>query len=1200
MKLVELLSVFIVLGCFTVETRANDGQPSPEQLQFFESKVRPVFVEYCHKCHAGDKLKGDLRVDSREALLEGGESGAAIVPGKPDASLLIEAINYKGHEMPPDRRLPEAKIADITAWVKMGAPWPMEAAASGSKPRKSKELSDEDRAYWAFQPIKAPATPKLTKLPQPPHQIDAFISAKLEEKGLVPNGAATPRELIRRAYYDLIGLPPTPEAVTAYEAACQADKTTQPFRKLIDELLAKPQYGERWGRHWLDVVRFAQTNGYERDDEKMHAWRYRDYVIRAFNQDKPYDRFITEQLAGDELPNATPDSHIATGFYRLGVWDDEADDARQAEFDDLDDVIVATSASFLGLTVGCARCHDHKFDPISHEDYYRMLSFFRGIQRYSNPQPFLNSSTFLPIEDREKVSKAFTEMRARQEQLKAKLASTTDKAEREKLERQIRDETLPGIDWTLGVRERGTTAPATHVLIRGNSGNQGVAVEPAFLSVLGGTKPETVPHDGVVKTTGRRLALARWIASPSNPLTARVLVNRVWKHHFGQGIAKTTTDFGKTGIPPTHPELLDWLADSFLQGGWSIKALHRQIMLSETYRRSSKVEQTSDAGPMMVDPGNDYLWRQNLHRLDAESVRDTLLAVSGQLSPEAGGRGFFPKIGGEALAGSSKPGYGWELSTPQQRNRRSVYTFIKRTLTSPWLDSFDYANVSAPLGERPVTTVAPQALLLLNDEFAGQQAASLADRVVAEVGADPRAQLKRAYQLALQRNPTEREIDVAHELLLRQRVSQQRLRGRITFKPDVPISLHTSYMNRLQPSDYLAGPKAGWSFTRGRWGGGYEGIMNLDVQRGPAAFWDGAQFYDGVVAANLMVHNASELAAILVRARPDPDVFQAYEVLLSPRDQTVSLVRHTDKRNVLATQATPIPTLRALPIRIETAGPRVRVWLHSDPAPVIDFTDDQPLAGMGHVGVRTWGAAVTLDDLTFEAGGQKVAVGQSVVAPSPDGKSLLSGWRHFGSKWIANTDGSYAVSPGGGIKAVWDDVHLQDGAVEANLKLLQGGDVGLLLRVTQAAEGTDALHAYNINLTHDIIRIGKHRNNWQELVRAPLTTRPGDWRHVRAEITGAQIKVFVDNAATPILEFSDPEPLPAGSVGLRGHSAKGEFRNLQVAANGKTFIADFAQASHRSGVIFAPMTAAVDDSVRQALASICLMILNLNEVIYVD
>jgi len=700
--------------------------PSPQQLQFFETQVRPVLANNCFKCHGDKKQRGGLRLDSRAAILQGGTSGAAVLPGRPSEIRLIHAVNYQGDlEMPPTKKLKKNEIAALTDWVKMGLPWPGgNTATIIVPPSQAMQVTDEDRRYWAFQRVRRPQLHDVTSAGNP---IDAFIATKLAAKGLALSPPASRRELIRRVFFDLLGLPPTPAEVERF----LHDNRPDAYERLIDDLLARPQYGERWGRHWLDVVRFAQSNGYERDDEKPHAWRYRDYVIKALNDDKPFDQFIREQLAGDELDQVTDDSVTATAFYRLGVWDDEPDDRKQAEFDNLDDMLSVTATAFLGITLGCARCHDHKFDPIPQEDYYSMLAFMRNIKPYGVPGPGGGN------------------LKGADKNIFAKLKSG---------------------GMTLAVHETGPLSLQTQVLIRGSAATPGKEVSPRFIQVLcptSGAAAAMLPKvPANAKTTGRRRVLADWIANPENPLTARVIANRLWHYHFGRGIVATPSDFGKTGVPPTHPELLDWLASEVVAGEWRLKRMHKLILLSQTYRQSS---QAKNEKANAVDPGNTLLWRQNLRRLEAEAIRDTILAISGELNLKMGGRGIFPMLSKEVLSTQSRPGAGWKTSPREEQMRRSAYIFVKRTLGVPLLETFDVASPDTPTAARTTTTIAPQALILLNSMFMEEQAFALAGRLLRETGDDPLDNVERLFRLAVNRKPTCREVELALDYLDRSR-----------------------------------------------------------------------------------------------------------------------------------------------------------------------------------------------------------------------------------------------------------------------------------------------------------------------------------------------------------------------------------------------------------------------------------------------
>ncbi len=787
-----LLVAGLIVGLVAPSAFADGETPTAEQVRFFETKVRPVFADHCAKCHGPEKTKAGLRVDSRAALLTGGDTGPAVVPGKPDESLLVAAIRHgeDGPKMPPSKKLPDDVVANLSRWVEMGAPWPGDHAVASAGARKGEfQITDKDRAHWAFQPIRRAPIPQVKDPAWVANPIDAFILAKLEAKGLRPAPPASKAELIRRVTYDLTGLPPTPEEVDSFIA----DASPDAYERLVDRLLASPRYGEKWARGWLDLVRFAETNSYERDGPKPNTWRYRDYVIRSLNDDKPYDRFVREQLAGDEMPDAAPDSIVGTGFYRLGIWDDEPSDREQAYYDGLDDVVATTGQVFLGLTVDCARCHDHKLDPIPQKDYYRLVSFFRNVNHYRNGGP----TDEAPLHDGTPVDKAAVEARQREReaslgQIRARVASiendflvrtgaSTDPAKKPKPQelaakirtkgekilgkdvveryreqtRQLRamEKEKPNGPMALCVTEDGSTAPETFVLLRGNPQTKGDKVEPAFLQVLGGVSAAISPPTGG-KSTGRRTALADWIASADNPLTARVMANRVWQGHFGRGIVRSPSNFGTQGDRPTHPELLDWLAAEFLARGWHLKPLHKRIVMSNAYRMSSKAEPKA----LAADPTNDLFWRFDMRRLSAEEIRDSILAVSGNLNLKMYGPGIFPEIPAEVLAGQSQPGLGWGKSSPEEQARRSVYVHVKRSLLLPILEGFDLAETDRSTPARFATTQPTQALALLNSAFLQSQAGILAARLRREAGSDRRKQIERALRLVTSRSPTDAEV----------------------------------------------------------------------------------------------------------------------------------------------------------------------------------------------------------------------------------------------------------------------------------------------------------------------------------------------------------------------------------------------------------------------------------------------------------
>ena len=788
----------ILLAVALPAVAAEPAEPDAEQARFFESKVRPVLVENCFKCHGPDKQKSGLRLDTRAFAVAGGEQGPAVVPGKPDESLLVTAVKHEDDalKMPPTKKLNAEQVADLTRWVRMGAPWPgAETTSTAPAPKHAggMRITDKDRSHWAFQPVKRPTSPKVSREDWVKNPIDAFLLAGLDAKGLKPNPAASKTELIRRVYYDLTGLPPTPAEVDSFVNDSAADA----YERLIDRMLESPRYGEKWARHWLDLVRFAETNSYERDNPKPSAWRYRDYVIRSFNADKPYDRFVREQLAGDEIAPDDTDARIATGYYRLGIWDDEPTDADQSQFDSLDDIVATTSQVFLGMTVDCARCHDHKIDPIPQKDYYRLLSFFRNINHFKNGGPTDESPIFDRPESKREYADRTRELKDRTDDLREKIATIENELranvaqtkgagkstdvrqlirtkgleilgkdrlkQYQDLRKSVREaETLkPSVETALCVTEAGSSAPETFVLLRGNPHVPGDKVDPGFLTVLNAPAPVIPPASSDARTTGRRKVLADWIVSESNPLTARVIANRVWQYHFGRGIVRSPNNFGTQGDRPTNPRLLDWLASELVAGGWRMKALHRTIMTSNAYRMSSRPNPEA----LAKDPVNDSFWRFDMRRLSAEEIRDSVLAVSGSLSSNMFGPGVYPVIPAEVMAGQSVPGKGWGKSTPEEASRRSVYIHVKRSLLTPILESFDFAETDRSSPVRFSTTQPTQALAMLNGKFLNEQAGVFAARLKREAGTDPAAQVRTAFKLATGREATEIEVNRGVELI---------------------------------------------------------------------------------------------------------------------------------------------------------------------------------------------------------------------------------------------------------------------------------------------------------------------------------------------------------------------------------------------------------------------------------------------------
>ena len=838
LALSQLLAALLMAGAWgSGSSRAEEptgNTLTTEQKKFFNERVMPVLERNCFKCHShlADKVRGGLVVDSRAGLLEGGDTGAAIVPGKPDESLLIQSIRYDDkadYQMPPDgKKLPDDEIAALTEWVKQGAFWPDEPSGADPK-RKSRprgKITDEDRAWWAFQPLKEPTVPNM---PGTSHtmrnEIDAFILERLTKENLVPLPEASPAVLCRRVTFDLIGLPPSPEEVRQFVEAANKDADAA-YRGLVDRLLDSPRYGERWARHWLDLVRYADSDGYRIDDYRPQAWRFRDYVIRSFNDDKPYDRFVQEQLAGDELFPGDPDALIATGYLRHGIYEYNNRDVRGQWTTILNDITDTTGDVFLGLGMQCARCHDHKFDPILQKDYYRLQAFFAGLmprqdlvaataeQRQAHAERLAgweaktadirreiaaleeryrvkaerDAVSKFPDDIQEMIRKPVAERSPLEQQL-AELAYRQVYYEFDRLERLIKgedkerllalrrqlaehDSAKPApLPVAFGATDVGPAAAPVHIPKRGPE-----PVEPGFLTLL---DEQPAQIEAFTESTGRRAALAQWLTQPGNPLTARVMVNRVWQDHFGRGLAANASDFGRLGEQPTHPELLDWLASRFVQDGWSLKKLHRLIVLSATYRRASPLRNAEfgmrdavDAktdGPaeaasiqsatgnrqsaiqnrqsaITLDPDNRLYWRGATRRLEAEQIRDAIFAVTGELQTATGG----PSV---------------EPTEP----RRSVYARIMRNTRDPLLDVFDAPFWFQSASSRDTTTTPVQSLLLINGQFLLHRAQAFAERVQRDVGSADESQfISRAYQLAFCRPPTAGELAAARTFLASQ------------------------------------------------------------------------------------------------------------------------------------------------------------------------------------------------------------------------------------------------------------------------------------------------------------------------------------------------------------------------------------------------------------------------------------------------
>ena len=920
-----LTTIFLCALTFLNSGHA-DSLGDAEKVEFFNSQVKPILQQNCFQCHSGGgAVEGGLELTSREKILEGGNYGPAASLENPADSFLLEMVGYgqETAQMPPDGKLADADLEILAKWINLGLPYPVQDT---DVQLKSKTTSD----YWAYRPLKRPQVPSVQASDWINNPIDAFILAKLEAHGLTPVPPASKLTLIRRVYYDLTGLPPSPEAVEAFLNNTSPDA----YEKLIDKLLKSPRYGEKWGRHWLDLVRYAETNGYENDSDKPYVWRYRDYVINAFNEDKPYHQFIKEQLAGDELDAVTRETVIATGYHKLGVWDTGPADRKLARYDYLDDIVSTTGQVMLGMTVGCARCHDHKIDPITTRDYYSFLAFFHDITPNNHgPLADIGTPEQQAVRDKLLAEKRLAEQEAQdklfeiQETIKIELAehisetivpdlptspmrdltyrfyrdtfeqfpadfnlleptaegrlfsnlfslapasrkrdiglvfegtlqvpedatytfhinlqgacrlilngykvaeligdrevevaltsgevpirleyfnkdidkpqlavswshtniekhplSTTAtvnfdallKTHAELIEKneslktlvdqqmalkkqrdERRRQRVPYDHQALAVSERDQTP--THILRRGNPHLVGREVKPAFPAVLNSPAVDLPLVQEGAKSSGKRRVFAEWVASGENPLTARVMVNRIWQYHFGRGIVRSANDFGQLGTPPTHPELLDWLASEFIASGWRLKAMHKLIMTSNAYQMSAQ----SNPKCVQQDANNALFWRFDMRRLTAEEIRDTVLWITGKLNLKMGGPSVFPELPEEVLATSSRPRGVWGESPPDEANRRSVYVKVKRSLLVPILNQYDQADTDSSCPVRFSTTVPTQSLTMLNGKFINDQAVAFANRMRWEGGVSVEDRVRFGLRLVLCREPESSEVQQA-------------------------------------------------------------------------------------------------------------------------------------------------------------------------------------------------------------------------------------------------------------------------------------------------------------------------------------------------------------------------------------------------------------------------------------------------------
>jgi len=893
------------------------GDISAEDLEFFEKQVRPILVEHCYECHSGVEINGGLSVESRTQLMTGGDSGPAIHVGSEKDSLLIAAVSYESEhlQMPPKGRLSEGQISALKAWIARGAPDPRSSAVAGLSGSPLQGMSlDEGRKFWAFQPVVDVSQPPVEHVQWLQSPIDSFVLKRLEEQGISPAPAADRRTLIRRVFLNLTGLPPSPQEVQEFVA----DPSPDAFAELVERLLASPQYGVRWGRHWLDVARYADSNGLDENIAYGNAWRFRDYVIQAFNADKPYHRFVVEQLAGDLLPEANQETQTATGFLSLGAKVLAEPDMEKLVMDTIDEQMDTVGKAFLGLSLGCARCHDHKFDPLTQRDYYALAAIFKGTRTFSSQRygaikfwyehsladdrereeiqkidaeiaaakgaasgfksqavskirseaqqqaaNYLMAAAKLPVaatlvdvaevaqslglhprilyhcrrhveiqreaefysawhqlsENPDAVQQHYSQLFSRVEAAlqaareKEPQATTLDDAELERARLELNDpsgflvvppqpeyaldaDTLKeyyrlmevarilesnaaDLSAAMGVADA-TPASTIPIHIRGSHLNLGDPVErgfPAVFSTSIGT-PIFPDHQS------GRLELAHWLASTTNPLTARVLVNRVWGWHFGRPLVGTTENFGVLGQQPSHPELLDWLSYRFMQSGWSIKNLHRLILNSSTYQMSS--EHPDAVGAESLDPENQLLWKFHIQRLDAEQLRDSVLAASGQLDARLDGKSV-PLRNQQFVFDHTSIDH-----TRYDSPRRAAYLPIIRNNLYTLLEQFDFPDPTMPTGRRQVTTVAPQSLLMLNADVILGPSDALAKHLIAKQP-EPSKRLDQLFLQLLGRLPTESQRQRCLSFL-----AQLTHESRLTQEPQDPLTEDTVWAMMTQ------------------------------------------------------------------------------------------------------------------------------------------------------------------------------------------------------------------------------------------------------------------------------------------------------------------------------------------------------------------------------------------------------------------
>ncbi|SFJ01749.1 PSD1 and planctomycete cytochrome C domain-containing protein [Planctomicrobium piriforme] len=759
---------------------APNAAMNPEAIEFFEKKIRPLLVENCYTCHsANTNARGGLRVDDRNGLLSGGDQGAAIVPGAPDDSLLLSAVKHEAGspKMPPGKQLTPEQIGDLTKWIADGAAWPALEIPSdlvGPKPEYAELIAE----HWAWQPLQKSVPPEVKESAWPLADLDRYLLAKLEAENLKPVASADKRTLIRRASFDLTGLPPTTEEVAAF----LSDDSEQAFAKVIDRLLASPAFGEHWGRHWLDVARYGESTGSSRNVPYPHAWRYRDYVIDAFQKDKPYDQFLREQIAGDLLPAVDQQQRdeqlIATGFLALGVKDVNQRFKVRFIMDNVDEQIDSVSRSVLALTVSCARCHDHKFDPISTAEYYALAGIFESSDLCAGVRnkmgggglDYYDTSLLLQVGDEsvrnsappEKIEELKTKLAAARQEFQALRDSPegNEKAPNGRPKRNVARQKMNRLQAELaalsdpavqgpvayGVRDAKVIRD-TEIRLRGEAELMGPVVPRGFLELL--TVEET---PAISASSSGRLELAQWLTSPQNPMTSRVMVNRIWSHLFSRGLVSTVDNFGINGDVPTHPELLDHLAARFVEQGWSVKRLVRDIMLSRAYQLSS--ENSSVAAN--VDPANRLVWRHSPRRLTAEEIRDSMLASANSLDAARPQGSPAQEMQVRELRNNG-PEARQLAEMVAANHHRSVYLPLLRGLVPASLEVFDFAEQGMVTGSRDVTTVAPQALYLLNNAMVRRSSLQLAETLLKQEHLSDAERVEAAYQTILGRSAAEPE-----------------------------------------------------------------------------------------------------------------------------------------------------------------------------------------------------------------------------------------------------------------------------------------------------------------------------------------------------------------------------------------------------------------------------------------------------------